>query len=30
MVSASVLYADTIKANRVIADQIYVREVDRR
>jgi hypothetical protein len=30
MVSASVLYADTIKADWVIADQIYVRGVDRR
>jgi hypothetical protein len=30
MVSASVLYADTIKADRVIADHIYVREVDPR
>jgi hypothetical protein len=29
-VTASVLYADTIKADRVIADQIYVREIERR
>jgi hypothetical protein len=29
-VTAGVLYADTIKADRVIADQIYVREIDRR
>ena len=29
-VTASVLYADTIKADRVIADQIYVRDVQRR
>jgi hypothetical protein len=29
-VVASVLYADTIKADRVIANQIYVRDVDRR
>jgi hypothetical protein len=29
-VTASVLYADTIKADRVIADQIFVREVERR
>ena len=28
--TASVVYADTIKADRVIADQIYVREVERR
>src|SRR5262245_10926776 len=29
-VTAGVLYADTIKADRVIADQIYVREIERR
>jgi hypothetical protein len=29
-VTASVLYADSIKADRVIADQIYVRDVQRR
>jgi hypothetical protein len=29
-VVASVLYADTIKAHKVIADHIYVREIDRR
>jgi hypothetical protein len=28
--TAGVVYADTIKAHRVIADQIYVRELDRR
>ena len=28
--TASVVYADTIKADRVIADQIYVRDLDRR
>jgi hypothetical protein len=27
---ASVLYADTIKAHRVIADDIFVRDLDRR
>jgi len=29
-VVASVLYADTIKAHRVVADHIFVRELERR